>query len=57
MAGQIDAAAERQLVVHDDDLLMVRAADWDDGRRTRTGRCRGIRHPSRHRENGSRSSV
>ena len=27
MAGQIDAAAERELVVDDDDLLMVRAAD------------------------------
>ena len=27
MAGQIDAAAERQLVVRDDDLLMVRPAE------------------------------
>ena len=27
MAGQIDAAAERQLVVHHDDFLMVGAAD------------------------------
>ena len=27
MAGQIDAAAERELIVDDDDLLMMRAAD------------------------------
>ena len=27
MAGQVDAAAEGKLIVHDDDLLMVRTAD------------------------------